>query len=100
MPWKTKTMPSPHAGQRRLGPARPSSAAQGYGAAWRRIRDEHLAQEPFCVECGRAGSHVDHILPRRQGGTDDHGNLQTLCSSCHSHKTASQDGGFGHQVKR
>lgn len=99
MPWKVKSAPSPHAGQRRIGPARLSASAQGYGAEWRRIREEHLAMQPNCVCCGRAGSHIDHILPRRQGGSDDHSNLQTLCASCHSRKTASQDGGFGHWVK-
>jgi phage terminase large subunit-like protein len=30
---------------------------------------------------------VDHIVERRDGGTDDESNLQTLCSSCHSRKT-------------
>lgn len=99
MPWKAKSIPSPHAGHR--PPARrPSAAAQGYDAEWRRIRAEHLAQFPNCVSCGRPGSHVDHRIPLKQGGTHDHSNLQTLCAGCHSRKTASQDGGFGHKVQR
>lgn len=41
-----------------------------------------------CRACGRTPDrdgvilHVDHILPRSKGGTDDEGNLQTLCSEC------------------
>lgn len=98
MPWKAKSIEGPHIGHRRLGPPRLSAATQGYGAEWRRIRAAHLELEPDCVNCGRPGSHVDHILPRRQGGSNDHANLQTLCASCHSRKTASHDGGFGHKA--
>jgi len=98
MPWKAKTAPSPHAGQRqpdrRLG-----ARARGYGSEWERIRAAHLRVQPDCVQCGRPGSHVDHITPRAQGGTDDAANLQTLCAGCHSRKTATRDGGFGHARK-
>lgn len=38
---------------------------------------------------------VDHIVPREQGGSDQWSNLQALCHSCHSKKTATEDGGFG-----
>lgn len=99
MPWKAKTMPSPHAGGRRPD-LRPSARARGYDSAWARIRAEHLRLQPTCCSCGRPGAHVDHIQPRAQGGSDEHANLQTLCASCHSRKTATQDGGFGHKVSR
>jgi 5-methylcytosine-specific restriction protein A len=42
-----------------------------------------------------AAQHVDHVVPREQGGSDDWANLQALCASCHSRKTALEDGGFG-----
>ena len=61
-----------------------------------------LAFNPFCVailpsgdRCGESAAEVDHIIPRRQGGTDTPDNLQPLCRSCHARKTVKQDGGFG-----
>jgi len=78
---------------------RGSASERGYGSAWADTRAEHLRHEPWCQApgCGAKGQHVDHRIPRRQGGTDDPSNLQTLCASCHSAKTARQDGGFGNR---
>jgi HNH endonuclease. len=39
--------------------------------------------------------HVDHIIPKSQGGTDDDGNLQSLCAACHRAKTAREGRGRG-----
>ena len=78
---------------------RPNASVRGYGTDWRRTRDEHLKLNPYCVQCGKVGSHVDHIVSRAQGGSDNPGNLQTLCPNCHSRKTAQQDGGFGNRRK-
>ena len=77
---------------------RPSSAARGYGAQWRRVRAAHLKAHPYCVDCGRAATDVDHN-PRYIVGTDHRAYL--LLSKCHKHhseKTASEDGGFGNRV--
>ena len=73
---------------------------RGYGAEWRRIRAEHLACHPYCATCGAPGTHVDHAVARERGGTDDVGNLQTLCARHHSRKTAQMDGGFGNRKRR
>lgn len=77
--------------------ARPSAAKRGYGYTWSKLRKMVLAQQPICrVDgCWEPSTEVDHILPRRRGGTDDLDNLQGLCKACHSRKTVKEDGGFG-----
>jgi 5-methylcytosine-specific restriction endonuclease McrA len=49
-----------------------------------------------CVACGRGSHddvilHVDHILPRSQGGTDSLDNFQTLCDRCNIGKSNRDD---------
>jgi len=39
---------------------------------------------------------VDHITPKEQGGTDELGNLQSICKACHADKTAQE----GHAVRK
>ena len=72
---------------------RGSSARQGYGGAWRRLRVLVLAAEPYCRECSAPSTQVDHITPRSRGGSDDPSNLQALCARHHSQKTARQGRG-------
>ena len=51
-----------------------------------------MAREPLCEECGKPATDVDHIVPRSRGGAPfDPANLQSLCASCHSAKTAGYD---------
>lgn len=78
---------------------RPNFRERGYSSKWDTLRKEFIRRHPRCVLCGGRASHVDHIVPRRQGGTDDVANLQALCWSCHSRKTATVDGGFGNKVR-
>ena len=59
---------------------------------WRVLRAHVLDRETMCRECERYGAHVpaidvDHIVPRRSGGTDSIDNLQPLCRRCHAAKT-------------
>jgi 5-methylcytosine-specific restriction enzyme A len=67
---------------------------------WVSLRRAHITKYPLCAECHRQGrlkaaSHVDHIVPRRQAPrlAYDPSNLQSLCASCHSKKTAAERGG-------
>lgn len=59
------------------------------------LRPGQLLREPFCRECAKAGrrvraTDVDHIRDHRGDWAlfTDRGNLQSLCHSCHSRKTA------------
>lgn len=74
---------------------------RGYGRAWQALRQEILLRDKYtCQACGcfvtmrKGDAHVDHVLAKEKGGTDDESNLQTLCASCHSRKTIAEDGGF------
>ena len=62
------------------------------------LRWEVLARDNWtCCSCGRSTKqdgvilHVDHILPRSKGGTDEIDNLQTLCSKCNIGKSNRDD---------
>src|SRR5580704_10905440 len=48
-------------------------------------RDHHT-----CRYCGRKAPdvvlHVDHVIPRCEGGSDDESNLVTACSACNQGK--------------
>lgn len=78
---------------------RKTAAQRGYcSPAWARIRKAVIARDAgVCQECQKAVSmnagdaHVDHKIPKEQGGTDALENLQLLCRSCHSKKTAKEN---------
>lgn len=62
------------------------------GSALQRIRREHFARNPLCVECDRQGlirlaTQVDHIVALCNGGRDIESNRQGLCAQCHEAKT-------------
>ncbi|MEM5403788.1 HNH endonuclease signature motif containing protein [Paraburkholderia unamae] len=67
------------------------------GRKWLRIRARQLRLHPLCAECLRVGhvteaTEVDHIERLEDGGTDDPGNLQSLCHECHADKSARECG--------
>jgi 5-methylcytosine-specific restriction endonuclease McrA len=66
------------------------------GRAWMAKRHRvALAYNYRCAKCGKAWvssrDHIDHIIPREQGGSNDESNLQPLCDEpCHAEKTAAE----------
>lgn len=84
---------------------RPCASKRGYDSAWQKIRKYVLLRDNYtCQACYRVvgghkrDSHVDHIIAKAKGGTDDESNLRTLCNVCHSIKTAREDGSFGRKA--
>lgn len=68
---------------------------------WKLTRLNQLSNYPLCRHCEKIGRFitardVDHIVSMESGGhPTDPNNLQSLCHSCHSRKTAREDSGFG-----
>lgn len=69
-----------------------------YGTgAWKQLRSEQLLREPWCRECAARGirtraTDVDHARDHKGDWAvfADEKNLQSLCHSCHSRKTATE----------
>ena len=58
----------------------------------KRLRFEVLKRDGFrCRYCGTSSLsvllHVDHVIPRAEGGTDDPANLVTACAPCNLGKS-------------
>jgi hypothetical protein len=74
----------------RLAVEKPKKRDAELNSRWSRFRDSYLRKNPFCAECARHGLDVpadvvDHIVPRRQGGSlFDRANLESLCNACHA----------------
>lgn len=64
---------------------------RGYGPAHRAMRERVFAEEPNCRQCnepGTKGDHADHIVAKRDGGSNERSNYQRLCGTCHRRKDA------------
>lgn len=78
---------------------RPTATERGYDAEWRRLRAQHLRDNPWCVMCASFGkveraTEVDHIIPHKgdEALRLDPDNLQSMCKWHHSQKTAKENG--------
>lgn len=87
--------------KRRFDQGRGTTAERGYGGRWQRARLRHLQREPLCRAHQARGqtvaaTEVDHIVPHHGDPTLfwDETNWQSLCKSCHSAKTATEDSPF------
>lgn len=77
---------------------RPNFRQRGYGAFFERQRKIRLRLTPWCEMCAERGiktraNVADHIIRKRDGGSDHHTNLRALCRSCHSKHTADESPG-------
>ena len=77
---------------------RASASVRGYDGRWKKARIRFLKAHPLCVECQKQGrlvraTVVDHITPHRGDAKLfwDESNWQSLCKSCHDHKTMTED---------
>jgi 5-methylcytosine-specific restriction protein A len=82
---------------------RPTAAARGYDQRWQTFRAEILKVRLFCEwpGCNRPATDVDHedgLGPFGPRGFDIT-NINAYCHPHHSHKTATQDGGFGRGMR-
>lgn len=74
--------------QPRLSIERPKRRDAELGYRWSKAAASYLRKNPFCAECRRHGrdvlaTHVDHIVPRREGGRMwARDNWQPLCDGC------------------
>lgn len=73
---------------------------------WRMIRrrvldrDGRLCQWPIAgIRCFDRAAHVDHIVNRAAGGTDDESNLWSLCIRHHLVKTSREGNAARHRLR-
>lgn len=83
-----------------------TSSQRGYNYKWRLARKAYLMRNALCVYClsegnTTAATEVDHIIPHKGDLALfwDQSNWQSLCKSCHSRKTVTDDNGFGNNIK-
>ena len=75
----------------------------GTRAAWPKCRRLHRDQNGLCLYCrnklNMGASHIDHITPVNQGGTNDLDNTQLLCAGCNLRKSDRNDTEFRHRYR-
>ena len=102
MPYAPKTFRVPGQPSRPSEQYRGSAASRGYDSDWRKVRDQRRLINPFCQVCEAQGKVermeiVDHVIPvdvdpSLRLSLD---NTQSLCRSCHAHKTKADEAKYG-----
>ncbi len=75
----------------------------GTRATWPKGLRQRLyrEQQGLCLysrdKLSLSASHIDHITPVNQGGTNDRENLQLLCGGCNLRKSDRNDAEFRHR---
>ena len=85
-----------NANKHKLPEQKRNSNAMGYNYRWQKFRESFLRKNSLCAECRKDGivkeaTEVDHIIPHRGDMKlfwDTKNNVQGLCKSHHSTKTA------------
>ncbi len=68
---------------------------------WAQLRAAALRRDGGrCQLCGAPASEVDHVVPHAAGGSDNLGNLRSLCQPCHRHRTGVQAGQASAAIRR
>jgi 5-methylcytosine-specific restriction protein A len=108
MPTRPPRAQAPRPQVPRVQKPRLGARQRGYTTKWDEARKGFLAKHPRC-ECpahqGRADAPkadtVDHITPHRGDPAKfwDRSNWMPMNRGCHSHKTATLDGGFGNRKR-
>jgi 5-methylcytosine-specific restriction endonuclease McrA len=71
--------------------ARWGTDARLVSAGWKRQRLYVLNRDGYeCTYCGEPANEVDHVISRKDGGTDDLDNLVAACRRCNNSKGAGQ----------
>lgn len=72
-------------------------------ARWRKASKIYLANNPICCLCkadtAKQVDHIEQVYSDSDAKFWDVNNWQGLCVSCHSKKTARENGGFGNRKK-
>lgn len=85
--------------------SRGTASERGYDSRWTKYSKIYRMNNPLCVRCSEKGKVnlaecVDHIKPVENKNDPLfwlESNHQSLCNSCHSEKTAKEDGGFSNR---
>lgn len=79
-------------GWARIPPSRHATYAGDWPESRRRAleRDGYRCQLRYADICIGRASQVDHIVQPEAGGTNDLGNLRSVCRPCHARRTGRQ----------